>query len=186
MLKKVIAFIDGENLTFRYEAMLAEGRKPQPDVIHEPSSFVWSPKLTLWSHFDLIRVHYFTSAVGDDDRVTQLQRRISTTEFICEGAGFRGNSKLIPRVHKKSAASRKTKVVDVELTMDVMRAALTMPVDGIYLLSGDGDYLPLLREVTRSSKQLYTGAFSSGMAEGIRHMGEAFVDLDQLFFEAAQ
>jgi uncharacterized LabA/DUF88 family protein len=186
MLKKVIAFIDGENLTFRYEAMLAEGRKPQPDVIHVPSSFVWSPKLTLWSHFDLIRVHYFTSVVGDEDRVAQLQRQIGTTEFVCEGGGFRGNSKLIPRIHKKSAASRKTKVVDVELTMDVMRAALTMPIDGIYVLSGDGDYLPLFREVTRSNKQLYTGAFSSGLADGIRHVGEAFVDLDSLFFQPAQ
>lgn len=55
--------------------------------------------------------------------------------------------------------------VDIDITMDIMRAALTMPIDGILLLSGDGDYVRLLREITRTtSKQVYVGAFSSGLA----------------------
>jgi uncharacterized LabA/DUF88 family protein len=74
-------------------------------------------------------------------------------------------------------------VVDVTITMDVMRAALSMPIDGIFLLTGDGDYLPLVREITRStSKQVYVGAFSTGLAREFRSCVETFVDLDTLFF----
>jgi len=68
--------------------------------------------------------------------------------------------------------------------MDVMRAALEMPVDGIYLLSGDADYLTLIRDFTRiSAKQVYVAAFSSGLAKDLRSAAEQFIDLDQWFFK---
>ncbi len=70
----------------------------------------------------------------------------------------------------------------MDITIDVMRAALTMPIDGIFLLSGDGDYLQLVREVARSSKQIYVGAFSSGLSEPLKTSVESFVDLDPMFF----
>lgn len=78
-------------------------------------------------------------------------------------------------------------MIDIDLTIDVMRAALGMPVDGIYLLSGDGDYLPLLREISRTtSKQVYLGAFSSGLQIDLRSSVEDFVDLDKLFFKSPE
>jgi len=187
VLKRIIAFADGENLLFRYQAMLDGGRIARGDVVHIRDAFVWSPHVTLWSEMDLIRVQYYTSVVGDDQRVAAVEASIAATHFRCQaaGTGYTGVAHLIPRVHKKLQASNKVKVVDVDITMDVMRAMLTMPVDGIYLLTGDGDYLPLVREITRhSSKQVYIGAFSSGLAESLRTSGEAFVDLDPMFFEA--
>ena len=182
MLKKTIAFIDGENLTIRYEAMVRDGFKPKADVIHIQGSFVWAPRITLWSQLDVIRVNYFTSVTGDDARVQEVEKQIGAVEFRCEGATYSGTSKIIPRVHKKLANSRKTKVIDIDLTIDVMRAALTMPIDSIFLLSGDGDYIPLFREITRTNKQLYVGAFSSGIDERIRNSAEQFIDLDSMFF----
>lgn len=184
MVKKVVAFADGENLVFRYQEMVDAGRAARPTVIHVRDSFVWAPRITLWSDMDLIRVSYYTSIVGTDQTVTDVAHRISETRYRCRASGQEGIAQLIPRVHKKPAASRKTKVVDVDITMDVMRAALEMPVDAILLLSGDGDYLPLVREITRTtSKQVYVAAFSSGLAEGLRDSVEAFVDLDPLFLE---
>lgn len=186
MLKRVIAFADGENLVFRYQEMLNAGSVPRQDVVHICDAFVWSPHLTLWSDMDLVRVLYYTSVVGDDEKVATVERHISATVFQCHnsGAGYIGRAQIIPRVHKKPAASRKTKVVDVDITMDVVRAALEMPVDGIYLLTGDGDYLPLVREITRrTSKQVYLGAFSSGLADALRSSVEVFIDLDSKFFQ---
>lgn len=183
MLKKVLAFADGENLVCRYQAMLDQGKVPKPEVVHERNSFVWHPEITRWSVLDLIRVSYYTSVVGDVDAVSKLETLIGSTAFLCEGVGgLVGTATLIPRVHKKSKSSNKTKVVDVDVTMDIVRAALTMPIDGIFLLSGDGDYLPLVRELTRSSKQVYLAAFSSGLAPCLRNSVDSFVDLDRICF----
>lgn len=190
MLKKVVAFVDGENLVFRYQAMLRAGRvaNPKAEVQHEPDCFVWCRRMTLWTHMDLFRVNYYTSVVGDEDRVNAVAARISQTEFLCSG-GMAGNhasghAHLIPRVHKKPKQSNKNKVVDVDITMDVMRAALTTPIDAIYLLSGDGDYAPLVREVVRAtSKQVYVAAFSDGLAESLKSCAEHFIDLDKMFFK---
>lgn len=187
MIKKVIAFVDGENLVFAYQSMLKMGKAPKLGVIHEKDCFVWHDEMTLGKLMDLLRVNYYTSVVGDDVKVNEIATRISGTEFRCSEVSLRhitGRAKLIPRIHKKPSQSRKTKVVDVDITMDVMRAALTMPVDGIFLLSGDGDYLPLVREVARAtSKQVYVGAFSDGLADALKHCAEEFIDLDPFFFE---
>jgi len=184
VLKKVVAFVDGENLIFRYQAILDAGRIARPDVIYIRDSFVWSPRVTQWTLMDLVRVSYYTSVVGDEQKVAEVSRRISQTRFESSSAEYSGAAQIIPRVHKKPNNTQKTKVVDVAITMDVMRTALEMPVDGIYLLSGDADYLPLVREITRTTaKQVYVAAFSSGLAEDLRYAAEQFIDLDPLFFE---
>lgn len=187
MLKRVLAFADGENLVFRYQDMRDGGRTPRAhQLVHEADAFVWTPQLTLWTEMDLVRFNYYTSIVGSEEKVAELVAKMSATQFSCRasGAGYSGAARLIPRVHRKLASSRKTKVVDVDITMDVMRAAQDPSVDGIYLLTGDGDYLPLVHEIThRTSKQVYIGAFSSGLAPELRNSAEAFVDLDAMFFQ---
>jgi uncharacterized LabA/DUF88 family protein len=182
MLKKVIAFVDGENLVCRFQDMKAGGRVPKPEVIYDTDTFVWVPELTRWSNMDLIRVLYYTSAIGDSAKVAAIEGKIASTRFICSSKDYTGSAKVIPRVHKKLANSRKSKVVDIDIAIDVMRAVVEMPIDAIYLLSGDGDYLSLVREVTRSSKQVFLGAFSSGLAAELPKNVEQFIDLDPMFF----
>jgi len=182
MLKKVLAFVDGENLVCRYQDMLARGRTAKPDVVHTLDCFVWHREATRWCQLDLIRVSYYTSVIGDDQKVSTLESQISNTLFECYGNRVEATAKLLPRVHKKSSGSRKTKVVDVDITMDVMRAALTMPIDAIFLLTGDGDYLPLLREIGRTNKQVHLAAFSLGLNASLKNNVEQFIDLDPIFF----
>jgi uncharacterized LabA/DUF88 family protein len=144
-----------------------------------PKCFVWSPHIFEGNVLDLVRINYYTSVVGDDAKVTQVTEAIARTTF----SEYNPN-KLIPRVHKKPAQSKKTKVVDVDITMDIFRAAQTMPIDAIVLLSGDGDYLPLIHDVVRStSKQVYIAAFSYGLADRLRSCAEHFSFLDDDFFE---
>jgi uncharacterized LabA/DUF88 family protein len=183
MLKKFMAFVDGENLVCRFQEMKKKGREPKPEVIHEDDTFVWVRQLTEWTLMDLIRVQYYTSVVGDQDKVENLEKKISDTRFKCSGKDLAGTAKLIPRVHHKRRNSRKTKVVDIDIAIDVMRAITEMPIDAIFLLTGDGDYLSLVREVTRSSKQVHLGAFSSGLASELARTVEQFIDLDPLFFK---
>jgi uncharacterized LabA/DUF88 family protein len=185
MVKTAIAFVDGENLVCRYQEMAAT-RKRRSEVSHFQDAVVWSPQITLWTYMDLIRVNYYTSVVGTDEKVRAIEQEIASITYSCRvsDAGLAGSAKLIPRVHKRLANSRKSKVVDVDITLDVMRTALETQVGAIFLLSGDGDYLPLVREVARrTAKQVWLGAFSSGLSEPLRDNVEAFVQLDSMFFE---
>lgn len=63
-----------------------------------------------------------------------------------------------------------------------MRAALSTPVDVICLISGDGDYLPLIQEVTRTGKRIYVAALSSGLNPQLIRSVDSFLNLDPLFF----
>jgi uncharacterized LabA/DUF88 family protein len=182
--KKTVVFVDGENLVLRYQEMLASGHVPRKCVRHVPDCFVWSPKIFETTGIDLIRINYYTHVVGDDAKVADVVEHIADTPFSTTAGGEFSRTHLIPRVHKKPKQSQKTKVVDVDITMDIMRAALTMPIDVMILLSGDGDYVPLIREVARStSKQVFVGAFSSGLADQLMSCAEDFFRLDEDFFE---
>lgn len=37
---RAMIFVDGENLTYRYQAMVAAGRKPKGSTTHEVDTFV--------------------------------------------------------------------------------------------------------------------------------------------------
>lgn len=191
--KKVVVFVDGENLVITYERMLAAGRVPRtlksatlsggttrdPIVTYVPKCFVWSPSIFVDSGLDLVRINYYTCVVGADTKVTQVTEEIARTPFTTYSP-----NNLIPRVHKKLLQSQKTKVVDVDITMDFFRAAQSMPVDALMLLSGDGDYLPLIHDVVRTtSKQVYIAAFSHGLARQLTTCAEQFQCLDDSFFE---
>jgi uncharacterized LabA/DUF88 family protein len=183
MIKKVIAFFDGENLVMRYQDMLKNGQKPKSGVIHIPDRFVWHHDMTLWSLMDLVRVNYYTCVVGEDDEVEKTSNAIADTTFRCKDPNYSAGARIMPHVHKKPKSSRKTKVVDTHLTVDVMRTTLIMPVDGIFIGSGDGDYEQLLAEIGRSGKQAYLAAFSSGLEKKLKTRVEQFIDLDPIFFE---
>jgi uncharacterized LabA/DUF88 family protein len=184
MIKKVIAFIDGENLVMRFQDMVESGRVPKAGVVHVKDRFVWSSGMTLWTRMDLIRVNYYACVVGTHEDMELISQQIGNTTFTCQGEIYlSGTARLLPHVHKKPSKSQKTKVVDIHLTVDAMRATSSMPVDGIFLASGDGDYAELLAEVGRSGKQAYLAAFSSGLEGRLKTRVEQFVDLDQVFFE---
>jgi uncharacterized LabA/DUF88 family protein len=183
VLKRVIAFVDGENLVLRYQEMLRAGRRPRGDVFHIPNRFVWAAGMTLWTRMDLSRVNYYMSIDGARENVEELSHQIAEQTFTCQGEVYlQGTARILPHIHWKSAQSRKTKVIDIHLTVDAMRAVTTMPVDGIFLVSGDGDYDQLLAEVGRSGKQAYLAAFSSGLDPKLKTRVEQFVDLDDVYF----
>jgi uncharacterized LabA/DUF88 family protein len=183
LIKRVMAFVDGENLIGRFQETQAAGRVPRPEVVHVKDCFVWSALVTKWTAMDLRRVNYYTSVVGDDGKVREVAARINSTFFDCDDAEGRGRARLIPRIHKKVSNSKKTKVVDIDIAIDVMNAVRDPQIDAIFLLSGDGDFAPLVKEAGRTSKQAFVAAFSSGISADIQHIADQFVNLDDLFFQ---
>ena len=132
---------------------------------------------------DLRRVNYYTSVVGDEPRVRDVSALINSTFFQCNDGEGRGQARLIPRVHKKPSNTKKTKVVDIDISIDVMNAIHDPQVDAIFLISGDGDFAPLVREAGRTSKQAFVGALSCGISPEIQNVADQFLDIDELLFQ---
>jgi uncharacterized LabA/DUF88 family protein len=179
-----MVFVDGENLVMRYQAMLALGYESTDSVIHEPGFFVWHPKISTNTLLNIVRVLYYTSVVGDENKITEAKKRIAQVNYQFDAYSFQGSAQIYPCVFKKLAQSKKTRSVDINIVIDIMRYAYSDAIDQIYLISGDGDYLTLIHEVMRRGKQVMVGALSSGLNHALVHNVDEFVDLDNFFFKS--
>lgn len=173
-------FVDGENLTYRFQAMMAEGKTAKEHVQHQADTYVWGNDVVRYSAWALLRVSYYTSAFGDDPKIRAIEEELKAIKYIYQGGfGF-----INPHVFKKQRRGDKTKSVDINLVTDLLRHAYNGSVDEVCILTGDGDYLPTIRDVMRKGIRVYVGAFSSGLDGRLRTQSDEFIDLDPLFFEA--
>jgi len=183
MLEETLVFVDGENLSIRYKEMLKEGRKPLATNVVNGGSFIWSNNMFSKNSWNIKRVSYYTSVTGSDDAILDLRKNISTTTYTSNDGSMRRTSQLIPFVRKKSNKSRKESVCDIAIAVDVMRACYNDHAPTIYIMSGDGDFVPLYNEVVHAGKHIYAAAFSSGQHEEIPLVVDEFFCLDDYFFE---
>lgn len=184
-IPKTYIFVDGENLVMRYQAMIQEGCKPRKNIVHVPDVFVWHPGVTTWSLMDLQRCTYYTSATGDAPRLKDLRSQIASTRYeydYAHGDVPMASGQLVPRIFHKDSKSRKTRNVDINIVIDMMRAAHQSSVEQLVLLSGDGDYLPLVEECMRMGKPTWMCSFSSGLHEAIPTSVDLYETLDDVFF----
>lgn len=175
---RTMVFIDGENLVFRFQDMCKSGRKPNSSIEHAPDVFVWHPHLR-GEDRNPTRVNYYTSAVGTDEKLNELRDKIGN--MIVSGAGY--GRRPCAHVFKKLKSSNKAKVVDINLTIDALRHVYADQVDTVFLFSGDGDFVPLVKEIMRNGKQVVIGALSSGLSPKMKRISNQFIDLDAWFFE---
>lgn len=163
---------------FRYQDMLSAGRTRNAESLtHIPNIFIWHPHL-IGDERNVIRVNYYTSAVGTDESIDQIRDKIASVVVNRAGVGRR----ICPHVFKKPKASNKAKLVDISIAIDALRDVYRDQVDLISLFSGDGDYIPLIKEMMRNGKQVIVGALSSGLHPEMRRVGDQFIDIDPWFF----
>jgi uncharacterized LabA/DUF88 family protein len=190
-LDETLIFVDGENLTLRYQELLRDGHSPAAENVHLPDVFIWSQRVLEAAYWNLKRISYYTSVAGDDPKVREVRNRIGQTQFTCKTGIVSGplsagpvtrTGQLMPFVRKRSARSRKQSICDIQLAVDVMRACYRDHAKIIWVFTGDGDFLSLFEEVAHSGKTIYASAFSSGLNEDIPYVVDEFVPLDQYFF----
>lgn len=183
MSDRTIFLVDGENLLHRFEDTTRAGRIHDRNVIYSRDRYVWHPRITNHFAHNVLRVSYYTTAVGDEKALDTLASDLRT--FKCHyliDATMNGACLLVPHVFKKEAKNTKTKSVDINITIDALRHAYNKTVDNITLISGDGDYIPLVQELHRSGVSVTLMAFSSGLNPRLKQLPDDFVDLDQFFF----
>jgi uncharacterized LabA/DUF88 family protein len=179
--RRWMLFVDGENLTIRAQMLarnrgfsLTEGPNYMPDV------FVWMPDLqatkALIRHATnvqrlAIRAYYYTSLVGDDNKINIVRQSIWELGFT-------------PEVFKKDKRDQKSKGVDITLARDMLGHAFMGNFDVAVLIAGDGDYVPLVRELKRLGKGVDVMFFSGaglGLSSELRLNSDTFHGLDEYF-----
>jgi uncharacterized LabA/DUF88 family protein len=184
MQYKTIILVDGENLVFRYQEMVKSGAVPKESVTHINDCFVWAPEaMGQVGLNDIVRIAYYTTIVGDDTKLEDVKTKISEAEYnFTTISGQKGNGTLVPYVFKKNKAGSKTKSVDVNLTIDALRYAYGTSIEKIVIVSGDGDYIPLLKEIMARGKMVQVYALSNGLNPNIKFNVDDLHILDELFF----
>jgi uncharacterized LabA/DUF88 family protein len=181
MTPTTMLFIDGENLLWRFEAMKKAGRVPRIEVIHEPGRFVWTPRVTRLQNLEIVRASYYTSQVGSDDMLRALEADVQRLQWSVAGTNTSGG--MVAHVFKKPAKEQKTASVDINITIDLLRTCYHRHAQAVILISGDGDYIPLVKEAMRTGMLVIVGALSSGLNTGLTSAADSFWNLDNFFFE---
>jgi len=178
-------FVDGENFTMRAQniaqdnhIILIEGPYYSRDV------YIWLPGLrsttaiTNTEHTRLhvqphaIRSHYYTSVLGDDNKVIETKESLWAIGFS-------------PEVFKKSRREEKAKGVDIALTKDLLLHAYFDNYDVAVLISGDGDYVPVINEVKRFGKAVYVCSFAkAGLSQDLRLASDMFFEIEPFFLDS--
>lgn len=156
--KRAMVFVDGENLVCRFQEMVSSGSRPHPETQHRPDVFVWQrgfSHLVAASH-DVLRTYYYTSAIGDDDYLAAIHDELAAIEFMRHQAS-NGSGYLLPRVFKRAKGTVRSKGVDIALAVELLGNATRKNVDAVLLLSGDGDFVPLVEEVMRHGVTVHLG-----------------------------
>jgi uncharacterized LabA/DUF88 family protein len=172
-------FVDGENLAIRGRKVaeakkiaLVEGPCYMKDV------FLWFPNIRAtqqisMGHLQLqpqaIRAFYYTSAIGDEPKLKDIRERLWNLGFS-------------PEVSKKERGDEKAKGVDIALSKDLLTNAFRDNFDVAALMAGDGDYVPLVKEVKTLGKVVYVAFFEKeGLNSELRLAADAFTDLTPSF-----
>ncbi|MES2908978.1 MAG: NYN domain-containing protein [Pseudomonadota bacterium] len=187
MIENALIFVDGENLVLRYQEMLKAGRKAASGNVHIQDCFIWNQKILDDHLWNLKRVSYYTSVVGDDVLVRAVREQIAATTFTCclggeESSPTTRTGQIVPFVRKKSSKSKKESICDISIAVDVMRACYRDHASIIWLFSGDGDFLPLFSEIVHNGKVAYGSAVSSGCNDELRFVVDEFLPLDKYLF----
>jgi len=185
-LGRMMAFIDGENLVCRYQAMLVLGRLPTDEVKHRRDIYAWGvgtihPGLNV-----VLRATYYTYAFGGHNVDQEIAREIQSLSFtqynpIGHPIGSRLGNSLYPKVFTKPK-DRSGKGVDIQMTVDALSNTYQNNLDVVYLVSGDGDYEPLISECQRQGKLVFVAALSNGLNPRLPLIADRFINLDNYYF----
>ena len=89
---------------------------------------------------------------------------------------------LKPRLFKKRTQKEKAKAVDVNFTIDMLIHTASDNLDSVVLISGDGDFVPLVKTVMQRGKQVFVMALSRGLNKDLPIIADEFHYLDDRLF----
>ena len=160
------------------------------NVQYRKDIYAWSFPTVLPGLNVVLRATYYTYAVGSLELIDEVASQIQSLRFrqyTVLGEHFTSAlvQTLYPRVFSKPK-NRSGKGVDIQMTVDVLTNVYQNNLDTVYLVSGDGDYAPLIHEAQRMGKQVIVAALSGGLSPKLRLIADGFIDLDNAYFQPLQ
>jgi uncharacterized LabA/DUF88 family protein len=178
-----MSFVDGENLTIQGQKLATARSLSIPDKgpYSRRNVFIWIPgrygnKLLGSSTYPTLdawatRANYYASFTGDDQTRNEVIDALRALDFH-------------PKVFKKTRSKDKAKGVDIALTTDMLSHAFFGNYETAVLVTGDGDYLPLVEEVQRQGKRVVLWFFQeSGLNPELLRVVDGFYDITATFLE---
>jgi uncharacterized LabA/DUF88 family protein len=177
--KPWMMFVDGENLTMGAQRLAA---KQQIDLTEESFFPLYKKDTYFWptgQNVNILwwpmvvhttgraeRCYYYTSARGDGDAINAVHDKLAAMSFS-------------PVVIKKESKEKKSKGVDITLTKDMLVHAFLRNYDVAVLVSGDGDFLPVVEELKRLGKWIVLAFFGEegGLNPKLRRAADQYIQL---------
>ena len=182
--RRMMIFIDGENLTFSYQKTLISNQNliPTIAVTHLKDTYVWHQNSVENLKHEILRASYYTFTVGSDEKLNEISKTIKQLTFRTDIFSALPRN-LRPYVFKKSKQETKSKGVDIQMTVDILANVYNDNTDTILLMTGDGDFLPLIKEISHAGKQIILASFNCGLNEKLLNEVDHYYELDKFYFE---
>jgi len=164
--ERVQVFIDGPNL---YKAMSQE--IPGCDLDYHKFG------LKLVSQRKVIRINYYNSELNPewDSEGAQKQQKflaaIKRLHFL--------TVRTRPLRYSPDKKKRWEKGVDILIATDMLSQAYVNGYDSMMLVSGDGDFAPVLDEIKKMGKTVENAFFLRSRADALIESCDIFVELDR-------
>ncbi len=159
--ERVQVFIDGSNL---YHSLKGECSKTSLDYYGFANMLVNKRKL--------IRTTFYIGTVTHNADMAKNQQKflnaLRQTPYIT----------VKTRPLKSHGSGAREKGVDILLATDMLIGAMSNGYDTTILVSGDGDFAPVLDEIKRTGKQIENAAFSSSRSDALINASDLFIELD--------
>lgn len=166
---RVMIFVDGENLAIRYKEELGD-RSGVGHVVGIPDVYVWSHYASRMNGpEEYIRRYYYTSCRGDEQARTDVEDQLRVVGIEA------------PRVFSRTRSGR-SKQVDITLATEMLTHAHRDNYDIAVLVSGDGDYVPLVDAVKSEGKRVALWALETGLSTKLKRAADHYWNIGELLF----
>jgi len=164
---RMMIFVDGENLAIRFKELLNQYELQKPDHIVEiPNVFVWSEVINKFlEHRNIIRKYYFTSCVGDENKIQEI-------ESFIRKEGFEA-----PRVFKGSRG-RKSKRVDIAMATEILLHGFRDNYDYALIITGDEDFIPAIKAISNEGKRILLWYLNSSTNQSLIRCADHVYNLE--------
>ena len=160
--ERIQIFIDGSNL---YYALRNECQRTDLDWLEFSNLLANGRKL--------IRINYYVSVVDatrDPDTAKSQQRFLDALRHVPYVTVT-----TRPLTYKGDIPVEKG--VDIAIAIDMLTNALRNCYDTAILVSGDGDFAPVLDEIKRAGKNVENATFRSGRSDALINASDLFIEL---------
>ena len=183
--RRMMVFIDGENLIMRFQDMKKTYKinehlfQNDTSIINDVYVWNWHMLPCVGMH-EVIRCTLYTYVQGDPVKTKDVENTIRILTFPKHRNSMLPNL-ITPCIFNKKKGG-KAKGVDIGICVDALSHAARDHYDTAVIISGDKDYLKLLKEIQSYGKQCYICAFSEGLSDELKNAADCFYLLDNPFF----